>query len=91
MRKLSLILYVCFIVVLLGYGCATTNYVPSQCPQMEPPPTLHNVNWVMIKITDPDSGKVIVYYAIPASEVIKETLNIEIIKEFSLRAYELNK
>lgn len=91
MKKLSLVLSICFLAILMGYGCATTNYVPSTCPQIEQPPNLHNVDWVMITITDPDTGRAIVYYGIPASEVIKERLNIEKSREYMIRAYELNK
>ena len=90
MRKLPMIILgLLFIGILMG--CATTYYIPTQCPQMEVPPNLHDVSWVMIIITDPTTDREIVYYAIPASEAIKEKLNVERIKEYAIRAYELNK
>ena len=87
MKKLLLLL---FILSILAMQSCAPHYVPSQCPAIEPPPQTHNTQWVKITFID-DTGKEIVYYALPAREAKKEKLNIEVIKEYTTRCYELNK
>ena len=86
------IFFIAFLLsLILVMGCATTHYVAPVCPTMEQPPNFNNLDWVKISIINPDTGKEVSYYAIPASEVIKEKLNIERAKEYIMRAFELNK